>query len=419
VLTAARNDMLTRVGPGTPMGALLRRYWQPIGGARELDGANPVKPVRLLGEDLVLYRDRAGRYGLVDRHCPHRRADMSYGWVEERGIRCSYHGWFFDETGRCLEQPYEDTTNPKPSKSGCEIKAYPVRECAGLLFAYMGPLPAPELPIWEPFTWGNGFREIVLADIPCNWFQCQENSCDPIHFEWMHDNWGARLRGGDQNVAPKHLKLKFEEFEHGLVYKRVREGQSEEDRYWTVGRVALWPNGFYLGSHFEWRVPVDDENTLSVAWFFMRVPKGREPYAQQRVPVWKSPIQGEDGRWITSHVINQDIVAWVGQGRIADRTKENLRSSDIGVSIMRARFFKELEALAEGKEPGGVIRSANEAACIALPNMAREFNTEGIPLADYHNDPILRQRLKEFRHHFGQPAAVRREFVEAMGIPGP
>ena len=157
-----------------------------------------------------------------------------------------------------------------------------MREVAGLLWAYMGPLPAPELPVWEPFTWENGFREIVLADVPCNWFQCQENSIDPVHFEWMHDNWSDRLRGGDNKVAPKHLKLKFEEFEHGFIYKRVREGQSEEDRYWTVGRVALWPNGFYLGSHFEWRVPVDDENTLSVAWFFVRVPKGREPYVQEQ-----------------------------------------------------------------------------------------------------------------------------------------
>jgi len=183
--------------------------------------------------------------------------------------------------------------------------------------------------------------------------------------------------------------------------------------------VCLWPNALFTGNHFEWRVPIDDENTLSVAWFFMRVPKDREPYTQQRVPVWKSPLQDKDGRWITSHVINQDIVAWVGQGRIADRTKENLRSSDIGISTMRARFFRELETLAAGQEPGGIIRSANEAACIALPNMAREFNTEGIPLADYNNDPILRQRLKEFRHHFGQPAQVRREFVEAMGIGGP
>jgi 5,5'-dehydrodivanillate O-demethylase len=137
---------------------------------------------------------------------------------------------------------------------------------------------------------------------------------------------------------------------------------------------------------------------------------------QARVPVWKSPIQDESGRWITSHVINQDIVAWVGQGRIADRTKEHLRSSDVGITLMRQRFFAELEAMAEGKEPGGIIRSANAAACIALPNMARELNTEGIPLADYDKDPILRQRLREFRHHYGQPAAVRREFVEAMGI---
>ncbi len=321
------------------MGELLRRYWQPIAGASELD-ANPIKPVRLMGEDLVLYRDCGGHYGLIDRHCPHRRADMTYGWVEDNGIRCSYHGWLMDQTGRCLEQPYEDTANPKPSKAGCDTKAYPVKECAGLLFAYLGPLPAPELPVWEPFTWGNGFREIVLADVPCNWFQCQENSIDPVHFEWMHDNWGSRLRGGDANAAPKHLKLKFEPFEHGFIYKRVREGQSEEDRYWTVGRVALWPNGFFLGSHFEWRVPVDDENTLSVAWFFMRVPKGREPYVQERVPTWMSPLKDENGRFITSHVINQDIIAWAGQGRIADRTKEHLRSSDIGITMMRSALLR-------------------------------------------------------------------------------
>jgi 5,5'-dehydrodivanillate O-demethylase oxygenase subunit len=414
VLTAARNELLTRVGPGTPMGDLLRRYWQPIAGASELAN-NPIKTVRLLGEDLVLYRDLGGQYGLVDRHCTHRRADMSYGWVEERGIRCSYHGWCFDESGACIEQPYEDTTSPKPSKAGCGIKAYPVRELAGLLWTYMGPQPAPELPVWEPFTWANGFREIVLADVPCNWFQCQENSIDPVHFEWMHDNWSNRMRGADAN-APKHLKLKFEEFEHGFVYKRVREGQSEEDRYWTVGRVALWPNGFYLGRHFEWRVPVDDENTLSVAWFFVRVPKGREPYVQQSVPTWKSPIRDDSGRWITSHVINQDIVAWVGQGTIADRTRENLRSSDVGITMMRQRFFEELEAIKAGRDPKGVIRNPNMAQAIELPDMARELNVEGIPLAEFQNDPLLKQRLKEFRHHVGQPAEVRDEFCAAMGI---
>jgi 5,5'-dehydrodivanillate O-demethylase len=415
VLTAAKNEMLTRVGRGRPMGELLRRYWFPVAGASELE-QNPIKTVRLLGEDLVLYKDLSGRYGLLDRHCPHRRADLSYGWVESSGIRCSYHGWLMDEAGRCLEQPYEDVASPSPrAKERCTTTAYPVRALAGLLWVYMGPLPAPELPVWEPFTWANGFREIVLADIPCNFFQCQENSIDPVHFEWMHDNWSLRLTGKD-GAAPKHLKIKFEEFEHGFVYKRVREGQSESDRYWTVGRVALWPIGFYLGSHFEWRVPVDDENTLSVAWFFVRVPKGREPYVQETIPTWTSPIKDQDGRWISSHVINQDIIAWVGQGTIADRTKENLRSSDIGITMMRQRFFAEMEAVAAGRDPWGVIRSANAARCIALPNMNREVNTEGITLAEFDKHPLLKQRLKEFRHHYGQPPEVRRAFAEAMGI---
>jgi 5,5'-dehydrodivanillate O-demethylase len=417
MLTEEKNELLTRVGPGTPMGTLLRRYWMPIAGASELDH-EAIRPIRLMGEDLVLYRDLGGRFGLVDRHCPHRRADLACGWVEERGIRCSYHGWLMDEAGQCIEQPYEDLANPNErARQRCATTAYPVRELAGLLWAYMGPLPAPELPVWEPFTWANGFREVVLADVPCNWFQCQENSCDPVHFEWMHDNWSERQRpNGGHNAAPKHLKVKFEPFEHGLIYKRVREGQSEEDRYWTVGRVALWPNGFYLGSHFEWRVPVDDENTLSVAWFFVRVPKGREPFVQESVPAWRSPIKDASGRWISSHVINQDIVAWVGQGVIADRTRENLRSSDVGISMMRQRFFAELDAIAAGREPAGLIRDPVAAACVELPNMARERNTQGIPLAEFRNDPLLRRRLTEFPFHAGQPPEIRADFERAMGI---
>ena len=139
MLSAEKNRLLTQVGPGTPMGELLRRYWMPIGGASELD-ANPIKIIRLMGEDLVLYKDLGGRYGLVDRHCPHRRADLSYGMVEETGIRCNYHGWLMDEAGSVIEQPYDDIVNPGRGKR-CTTKAYPVKECAGLLFAYMGPQP--------------------------------------------------------------------------------------------------------------------------------------------------------------------------------------------------------------------------------------------------------------------------------------
>jgi len=414
VLSAEKNKILTQVGPGTPMGEYLRRYWMPIAGASEFDTI-AIKPIRLMGEDLVLYKDLSGRFGLLDRHCPHRRADLAYGFVEDTGIRCNYHGWRMDEAGRVVEQPYDDIVNPRP-RGRCTTRAYPVKEAAGLLWAYMGPQPAPELPIWEPFTWENGFREVVISDIPCNWFQCQENSCDPVHFEWMHENWSARLNGASGPYAAKHLKLVFEEFDYGFIYKRVREGQREGDPVWTVGRVTLWPNGFYLGNHFEWRVPVDDENTLSVCWFFMRVPKGREPYVQDKVPTWHSPIKDENGRWISSHVINQDIIAWVGQGTIADRSKETLGASDLGIAMMRKRYFDDLDGLAAGREPKAIIRNPNVASCVELPNITKTTSVEGITLTEHENYPLLKARLKSFRHCFGQPPEVRRAFEEAMGI---
>jgi 5,5'-dehydrodivanillate O-demethylase oxygenase subunit len=142
-------DLLCQTGPGTPTGELLRRYWHPVAGAAEF-GQQTVKPVRIFGEDLALYRDNSGDYGLVDRHCPHRRADLTYGFVEERGLRCNYHGWLFDHTGKCLHQPFEETRHPEGSfKDKVRIKAYPVREKAGLLWAYLGPDPAPELPDWD------------------------------------------------------------------------------------------------------------------------------------------------------------------------------------------------------------------------------------------------------------------------------
>lgn len=418
MLSAEKNKLITEVGPGTPMGDYLRRYWMPIAGASEFDVID-VKPVRLMGEDLTLYKDHSGNFGLVDRHCAHRRADLSYGFVEKVGLRCNYHGWLFDQTGQCIEQPYEDTAHPNTRlKDRCKVKAYPVRELAGLLWAYMGPEPIPELPVWEPFTWKNGFREVVVSDVPCNWLQCQENSCDPVHFEWMHDNWSIRLKNEQKPYAAKHLQVKFEEFEHGFMYKRIREGANDTDALWTVGRVCLWPNAFYLGNHFEWRVPVDDENTLSISWFFMRVPKGREPYEQKTVPTWVSPIKGEDGRWISTHVINQDIIAWVGQGKVADRTKESLGASDRGIAMIRKRFFDELDAVAAGADAKGTIRDPEAAKFVELPYFQKREQVEGIRLEDYKNYPLLRTRLGAFRHCAGQPPEVRKAFEKAMGIEG-
>jgi 5,5'-dehydrodivanillate O-demethylase oxygenase subunit len=293
------------------MGQLLRRYWMPIAAVTELEHSS-VKPVRLLGENLVLYKDLCGSFGLVDRQCPHRRADMSYGFVEQHGLRCNYHGWMFDQTGRCIEQPFDDIAfSSAQFKDKVRIQSYPVQVHAGLIWAYLGPQPAPLVPDWEPFSWKNGFRQIVFAVVPCNWFQCQENSIDPVHFEWMHLNWSVRLRDDSGPYSAKHLKLDFEEFEYGFTYKRIREGTTEADPLWTIGRVCLWPNALFTGGHFEWRVPIDDENTLSVTWCFSRVPKEREPYEQDRIPSWHGPVKDPaTGRWISSHIMNQDFIAW-------------------------------------------------------------------------------------------------------------
>jgi 5,5'-dehydrodivanillate O-demethylase len=419
MLDEATNRTLTQVGAGTPMGELLRRYWHPVAAVAELED-RPVKPVRLLGEDLVLYRDLGGNYGLVDRRCAHRRADLAYGIVEQRGLRCHYHGWCYDHTGRCIEQPYEDTVDPGSRyKERIQLKAYQAAPLAGLLWAYLGPAPAPLAPNWEPFSWANGFVQVVFSEVPCNWFQAQENSVDPVHFEWMHDNWGARLRGERGPYAPRHLKIEFEEFDYGIAYKRIREGTDETHPLWTIGRVCLWPNALFTGNHIEWRVPVDDATTLSVGWFFSRVPTDREPYVQQRIPYWVSPVQDPAGRWITSHIMNQDFLAWVGQGTVADRGREHLGRSDRGIVMMRNRFLADLKRIADGADPKAVIRDPKVNASVALPVAGREAFTRGYTREQWNalapGGVLGGAARRDFAWLAGQPEDVRKAYDEAMG----
>jgi 5,5'-dehydrodivanillate O-demethylase len=352
----------------------------------------------------------------VDRNCPHRRADLSYGFVEKCGLRCNYHGWLFDRDGTILEQPYEDTAHPEVRlKDKMKIKSYPVAARAGLLWAYLGPAPAPLLPNWEPFTWKNGFVQVVISEIPCNWLQGQENSIDPVHFEWMHANWSVRLRGKGEPYGPKHLKIDFREFEHGFTYNRIREDTDENHPLWTVGRVCLWPNAVFTGDHFEYRVPVDDDNMLSVGWFFSRVPQEQEPYVQPLVPTWYGPIKDEKtGRWITSHVMNQDFIAWIGQGQVADRTKENLGASDRGVAMIRRQYMKDMDAIRRGEDPKGTIRDPEKNLSVPLPIFDRETVIEGIPLKDLLEGK--NGHMRRFIFQYGQPEEVRAMQEKAMGV---
>ena len=242
--------------------------------------------------------------------------------------------------------------------------------------------------------------------MPCNWFQCQENSIDPLHFEWMHMNWSVRLKDKVGPYSPRHLRMEFEEFDYGFVYRRLREGMSESDPMWTIGRVCLWPNALFTGDHFEWRVPIDDENTLSVTWAFSRVPK--EPRAlrarTRSRPGTARFAMTRPGGWISSHVMNQDFVAWVGQGVIADRTQEHLGSSDRGIIMMRQRFLTISKPSHSGEDPKAMIRDPesqplHQAADRRPQESHRGPDTRGDRQASSRRRPVVRLRFP------GRPAS--------------
>jgi 5,5'-dehydrodivanillate O-demethylase oxygenase subunit len=355
MLSDAENRRLTQVGPHTPMGELLRRYWMPIAALSELD-ERATKPIRVMGEDLVLFRDGNGQLGLIDRRCPHRCADLSFGMVEACGLRCNYHGWLFDTAGRCVEQPFEEQVDPNGRfKDHVHATAYPVQANAGLVWAYLGPEPAPLVPDWRNFH-KKGFKHICLAEIPCNWLQAMENSFDQVHNEWMHDKWSFYVRDG---VVPRdRWQIK------DVIHREFDYGWTAEVSY--VGhdvvfpdRVILWPNYNFVHL-FEWYVPIDDEHTLVILWH--NVPFLAEaPFKQDRIPWWKGDIYapGTD-RFLTRPPRNQDVLVWAGQGRIVDRTSEHLGVSDRGVIMFRKALAEQIAVVESGGEPKAVVRDPDK-----------------------------------------------------------
>jgi 5,5'-dehydrodivanillate O-demethylase oxygenase subunit len=383
MLKVTENERLTRVGPGTPMGELMRRYWHPIGAVAELDD-NPVKAVKLLGESLVLYRDRQGRLGLIGDTCPHRRASMLYGVPEDEGLRCPYHGWLFSETGQCLEMPAEapDSTFPRRVK----MAGYPVQDLCGLIFAYLGPEPVPLLPRWDLFVWDNVLRDIGSAVIPCNWLQIMENSLDPVHVEWLHGRFADYVleRLGRPELKRKfyrpgsgvggrwaHEKIGFDEFPYGIIKRRVVAGRTEQDPEWRIGHPVLFPNILRVGSNFQYRVPVDDTKTLHI-WFtaYPQPPRGEVP-RQVPVPFYTVPLPMDEqgaAEWaLLDNNSGQDIMAWITQGPIADRSQEKLGESDKGIILYRRMLRQQLARLEAGEEPMNVFRDPEQNRCIDLP----------------------------------------------------
>jgi 5,5'-dehydrodivanillate O-demethylase oxygenase subunit len=360
MLDAADNKLLTEVGPGTPGGELLRHYWHPVCGADEL-ARSPLRThaFRLLGEDLVLYRDRSGRLGVVQKACPHRRASLAYGVVEADGIRCQYHGWKFDAEGTCVEQPYEDTVLPDGKfRERCSIQSYRAEELGGLVFVYLGADPAPLVPRWGPLVWDQTVRDIVITTIPCNWVQAQENSLDSTHTEHLHDyagNYFGQVLAGQEPTferARRHLKLAYEPFEHGIIKRRVTDDRGEDHPRWTIGHTALFPNILWNNAIMQWRVPIDDTSLLHVTLYVYRAAPGREAPTQDEVPTRRTKVVDEDGTFAGIDLLfHQDYLCWASQGPIADREHENLGRSDRGVLTFRKQLREQIDLVQSGAEP--------------------------------------------------------------------
>jgi 5,5'-dehydrodivanillate O-demethylase len=382
MLSREINETLTRVGPGTPMGDLMRCYWQPIAASRELeDSPFRTKGVRILGEDLVLFRDRSGDLGLIARYCPHRRVDLAIGVVEQDGLRCQYHGWKFDSSGTCVEQPFEDTTHPEDNfRAKCGIAGYPVQEMAGLVWAYMGPQPAPLLPRWEPLLWDNAVRDIAVTVLPCNWMQCQENSLDPVHTEWLHNYFGnyvATIKGDTGNrsrggsLGRKHQRIAFDEFDYGIIKRRMVEGDTGEEEDWQVGHPVLFPNVLLTGSQYsytmQFRVPIDDTHTYHVSQYIFPAAPGQQAPKQDYVPYREVPLTDGAGDWVLNYTFNQDYMAWVTQGDIAQRDKEKLGASDRGIILFRHMLQEQVERVKEGEDPMNTFRDAAANQSLTLP----------------------------------------------------
>ena len=365
------NAELTHVEFGTPMGELMRRYWQPFCLSDELNDLP--KAIRILGEDLVAFRDGQGRTGLVDRHCAHRGTSLEYGKIEENGIRCCFHGWLFDPEGRCLEQPAE----PEDSTSKDRVRQpwYPTHEFGGLVFAYMGPPERqPEFPEFDILT-GDGvvltaYRNISRGAIAeCNWLQIQENAMDPVHTAFLH-----------QSINVSHFtelfgdhgewQLDFEETPFGMKY--VRTSKFEDGRQYTRVAENFVPNARSIPDPFfsedettheksrliGWWVPVDSTHTIGFHIESLRVVDGK--------PVPSLLAEGEEGRVSATQAPRRsyeetqrdpdDREAQVSQGPIAIHALEHLATSDKGVVLFRRRLKEALEAIERGEDPVGISR---------------------------------------------------------------
>ena len=416
MLSQEQNDLITRAGPGTAAGGMMRRYWQPAALVDELAGNRPVKPVTLMGETLVLFRDDKGRYGLIERACPHRGTDLAYGRLESGGLRCAFHGWLFDIKGQCLETPAE----PDGSNLCANIrqKAYPVVEKSGILFAYMGPGEPPEFPHFDCFVAPDSHTFAFKGMIDCNWLQSLEVGIDPAHTSFLHrffhdedpkQAYGKMFR--DQSLGTEmpmtqimrefpRPRIEVEPTDFGLRIVTLRR-ISDADSHVRVTNL-VFPNAFMIPMSREmtisqWHVPIDDSRHYWYAIFTsFGEPVNKAEMRRQRLELYELPDyvprrNKSNDYGFDPHEQEHDTFTGMGadinvhdqwacesMGAIQDRTREHLGQSDKGIVAYRRVLRQAIEDARSGGRPLMVLDARS------APNITGPAAVDGIgPTEDW------------------------------------
>ena len=438
MMSQEQNDLITRTGPKDPCGRLMRKYWQPAALVDEMQGPRPVKPVKLLGEDLVLFRDEQDRYGLIERHCAHRGADLAFGRLEHGGLRCAFHGWLFDVSGQCLETPAEPADSVLCK--GIRQRAYPVVENSGILWAYLGEGDAAGLSRDRLLC---GARRHIFAfkgHINCNWLQALEVGIDPCHASFLHRffededtsaAYGKQFRGASAGTDMPMTRIlreydrpiiNVEHTEYGLRLIALREIDDQRTHVRVTNQ--LFPHGFVIPMSTEmtitqWHVPVDDENCYWYAIFTSyAAPVDKARMRDQRLELYELPdyrsrknksndygFDPHEQATATYTGMGADINVhdqWAveSMGAIQDRSNEHLGQSDKAIVQYRRLLRQEIDKVAGGEQALHVPRRR---ACAQHPGAGHHGR--------HRADPGLGNLLDGSRRQ----AATRR----AVGRAGP
>ncbi len=358
---------LTAVGRGTPMGELFRRYWHPVATSEDA-GATPRK-IRVLGEELVLFRDGQGHAGLVYPRCAHRGADLYYGKVEDEGIRCCYHGWLFSVEGRCLDQPCE----PEGGLHRDRVRqpCYPLREYHGLVFAYMGPSQhRPDFPLYEVLEEQVDGEQVVCDDtsigsggpvvVDCNWLQHYENVMDPFHVPVLHGTFSGLQFNERLAALPK---VRFEYTDRGIRSHQDRDledgGHLHRISELMVPNLRIVPDPRVRKSGpaawISWVLPIDD-----TSFRIYTIARVADP---DELRTAKSTFAGRPWSELTEAEHREmpgDYEAQAGQGPITFHSEEHLASTDRGITMLRRLLARQVEAVARGEDPVGTARGRGE-----------------------------------------------------------